>query len=448
MPRATEKTNLSKGDRAAIAGTTRRIAKKMTRLQSVVPHILDLSVLEGRLPASCGHTLKDRIKLYTLAQEFGFMELALFSFFDFRNVDVQFLEWFVKKKKSTDGIYTMVSTMGMKNRGPKAGASFQMNYGIEKTLWGKVPNTVIYLETRPSYLKEEGRTRNGLLRIVEDTVIYLRGNLPAEDAERRRGRIYIRLADIFDAWEEDPEFFVRMLKLFAMLPISGIIFEDLRGTHFPFQTAELVRLIRRFNPSPRVILLHPHSGNGTEDAAVLDGVLAGADGVWSAFTPHAAQGYHGSSMMLLTNLLRAGNKHVRRAYSFERLAEIADRMVHVHMGEPITPDYPVIGERAYRYLDPGFVQMNKRPCDLPPEWIGRKATYQVTPSWAPPWVIGKRLEELGYPADIYENRELLGRIRLKMVDSLLKGEHIQFNKPKRLNKLVKICSAELLEAAE
>ena len=59
MPRATEKTNLSKGDRAAIDGTTRRIDKKMSRLQSVVPHILDLSVLEGRLPAPCGHTLKD-----------------------------------------------------------------------------------------------------------------------------------------------------------------------------------------------------------------------------------------------------------------------------------------------------------------------------------------------------------------------------------------------------
>ncbi|MBH63715.1 MAG: hypothetical protein CL569_14955 [Alphaproteobacteria bacterium] len=448
MPRATEKTTLNKGDRTAIAGMTRRVDEKMSRLRSVVPHILDLSVLEGRLPAPCGHTLKDRIKLYKLARDFGFKELALFSFFDFRNVDVQFLEWFVKKKKSMDGVYTMVSTMGMKDGGPDAGSSFQMNYGIEKTLWGKVPNTVIYLETRPSYLEDEGRTRDGLLRIIEDTVNYLREHLPAENARRGRGRIYIRLADIFDAWDEDPEFFVRMLKLFAALPISGVIFEDLRGTHFPFQTAEIVKLIRRYNPSPRVILLHPHSGNGTEDAAVLDGVLAGADGVWSALTPHAAQGYHGSSMMLLTNLLRAGNKHVRKAYPFERLTEIGNGMVKVHMGEPITPDYPVIGERAYRYLDPGFVQTAERPCDLPPEWIGREAEYQVTPSWAPPWVIGNRLRELGYPTDVYENRELLRSIRLKMVDSLLKGEHIQFNKPKRLAKLVKSCSADLLEAAE
>ena len=118
------------------------------------------------------------------------------------------------------------------------------------------------------------------------------------------------------------------------------------------------------------------------------------------------------------------------------------------MGDPISPDYLIIGERAYRYLDAGFVQTAERPCDLPPEWIGREVEYQVTPSWAPPWVIGNRLRELGYPADVYENRELLRSIRLKMVDSLLKGEHIQFNKPKQLAKLVKSCSAELLEAAE
>ena len=217
---------------------------------------------------------------------------------------------------------------------------------------------------------------------------------------------------------------------------------------FPFQTAELVKLMRRYNPTPRVILLHPHSGNGTEDADVIEGVLAGADGIWAGFTPHAAQGYHASSLMLLTNLLRAGNKHVRKTYKFERLTEIADRMVRIHMGEGVTPDYPVIGERAYRYIDPGFVQTEGRECDLPPEWIGRTAGYHVTPSWAPSWVIGKRLEELGYPPEVFENRDLLRAIRLKMSDSCVAGKHIEFDKPKRLAKLVKTCSAELLQAAE
>ena len=453
MSRAASRTQLSRRDRDAIAGMARRLNAKMSRLQSVVPHVLDLSALEGRLPAPCGHTLDDRIELYRLAEEFGFDELALFSFFDFRSVDVQFLEWFVDRKKSMDGVFAMVSTMGMqdggmKDGGAEPGASFRMNYGIEQTLWGKVPNVVVYLDTGPSLLKEEGRTRDGLLRIIEDTVMFLREHLPAENAKRRRGRIYMRLADVFDAWEENPAFLVRLLKLFAALPVSGIMFEDVRGTHFPFQTAELVKLMRRYNPAPRVILLHPHSGNGTEDAAVIEGILAGADGVWSAFTPHAAQGYHGSSLMLLTNLLRAGNEQVRKAYKFERLAEIADRMVRIHMGEGVTPDYPVIGERAYRYLDPGFVQIEGRACDLPPEWIGRKAGYRVTPSWAPPWVVGKRLESSATRLEVIENRDLLRAIRLKMADACLEGKHVEFDKPEELAKLVKDCRTELLQAAE
>ena len=97
-----------------------------------MPHILDLSVLEGRLPAPRGHTLKDRIKLYRLAKEFGFEELALFSFFDFRNVDVQFLEWFVEKRENMDGVFSTVSTMGMTDGGAAPGASFRTNYGIER----------------------------------------------------------------------------------------------------------------------------------------------------------------------------------------------------------------------------------------------------------------------------------------------------------------------------
>ena len=89
MSREAGRVRLGKRDRDAIAGMNRRLDAKMTRLRSVVPHILDLSVLEGRLPAPRGHTLGDRIELYRLAREFGFDELALFSFFDFRNVDTQ-----------------------------------------------------------------------------------------------------------------------------------------------------------------------------------------------------------------------------------------------------------------------------------------------------------------------------------------------------------------------
>ena len=72
-----------------------------------------------------------------------------------------------------------------------------------------------------------------------------------------------------------PELVVSVLKLLETLPIQAVIYEDVRGTHFPFQTAELVKLIRRYTLPPRLILVHPHSGNGLEDALHRRGSTCG-----------------------------------------------------------------------------------------------------------------------------------------------------------------------------
>jgi isopropylmalate/homocitrate/citramalate synthase len=428
----TAKTRINRTDRAAIDRMSRRIGRSMDRLRTVMPYVLDLSVREGQLPAPYGYTLDDKIELFTLAREFGLRDLACVSYFDFRNIDVRFLEWLVETDVDRTGLFATVSTMGMTE-----GEAIVPNFGIERTLWAGIENVVIYLETRPSGLRTERRSRDGFLRIVADTVAFLRERLPRPT--KRRGRIYMRLADVFDAWDEDPEFLVRVLKLFAALPVQGIMFEDVRGTHFPFHTAELVRLMRRYSPPPRLILLHPHSGNGMEDASVLEGVLAGADGVWAGFAPSAAQGYHGSTMMLIANLLRAGNRKVARTFRVERLAEIGRRMSRIHMGEEIAPDYPVIGAHAYRYIDPAFQQVEGRSCDLPPGRIGLAPGVRVTPAWAPEWTIGKRLEELGYPKSVFGDRALLRAMRVHMAEANIAGKRVRFDDPDEMAKLVDAC---------
>ena len=118
-----------------------------------------------------------------------------------------------------------------------------------------------------------------------------------------------------------------MLKLLQQLPIQAVIFEDVRGTHFPFQNAELVRLIRKYVAPPRLVLVHSHSGNGMEDAAAIDAILAGADGIWAGLSPHAAQGAHSSGAMLICNLLRAGNEQVKETYEFNKA--VSDRRKNV-----------------------------------------------------------------------------------------------------------------------
>ena len=406
-------------DRRAVAEAKAQIAAKMAVLRDVVPTVLDLSCRECVLPATYGHTLDDKKELITLSQGFGFEDLVVANFFDFPNVDAQFVQDLAARGADRDGLFAFVVEPWN-----TSAESIEPSYGMQQVLDSGIPNIIFDLVVSPSNLAQQGRSPEQVLLDIERSYTFMRERLPAESA--RRGRIYVNVADFFDVFDEDTDHLLRVLKLFADKPIGALMFEDTRGTHFPFQTVEIVKLLRRYAPQPRKILVHPHAANGLEDAAVIDALLAGADGLWAAFTPHAAQIGHASSLMLLSNLMRAGNPHVEKLFDMTKLAPTAEQMWQVHTREGIDKDQPVVGERAYRYIDRLFVQRNDRECDLAPERIGREAGWRLTPAWSPPYTIARRLEELGFPATVIENDLLLQAIREVMSDTNVDGEHARF----------------------
>ena len=420
---------LTDTDRGTIASSNRRLDKKFARLRGVVPHIIDLSCREGSLPAAYGHTLADKKELLTLAKEFGFTDIAVSSFFNFVNIDEVFARHLKDSGDGMDGYFSNVMVAKT-----KAGQPLKPSYGMQRIAEIGIPNVLMLMEIRPKTIAGDGRSYADVFRDIVQSVAHLR-EVALPKQSKRRGRIYARFLDIFDAWDEDPGIVIQALKLLRSLPVNAVIFEDVRGTHFPFQTAELVKVIRRYTPEDRVILVHPHSGNGMEDATVIEAVLAGADGVWAGFTPHAAQGAHGSSLMLLSNLARAGNPHVEKIYRLKRLTDIADRMAHIHMGEAIHKDHPVIGERAYRYIDDGFVQTDA-PCDLDPKRIGREAGYRITPAHSSPWAISNRLRQLGYPKRLYGDKAFVREIRILMAEANIAGCRAVFDEANEIGKLV------------
>ena len=121
-----------------------------------------------------------------------------------------------------------------------------------------------------------GRDRDEMLRDIDHYIRHYRARLPPET--ERQDRIYIRMADIFDAFDDDPRCLVRVFKLLGASPITGILYEDVRDSRFTFESNALVRLMRRYLPRPRKIPAHPHSGNGMEDVATIEAVVAGANG--------------------------------------------------------------------------------------------------------------------------------------------------------------------------
>ena len=426
---------LDDGDLGALAEIREGIEAKMSRLRELEPCILDMSFREATLSSRYGHTLADKIELWELARDFGFTDFGLSNFYDFPSVTDQFLDWLLRNDVPLD---QFLVTIGVE---PGDGSNaVARSPAVVRTEEAGIPNVILVVEVRPRTVELSGRDREEMLRDIDRYIRHYRAVLPPET--ERQGRIWIRMADIFDAFDDDPRYVVQVLKLLGASPITGILYEDVRGSRFIFESNALVRLMRRYVPPPRKILAHPHSGNGMEDAATIEAVLEGADGVWSGFTPQAAQGGHGSALMFLTNLVRAGNPHVERLYQLDKLVEVARRMWRIHDRHEVEPNTPVVGERAYRYVDQYFEQ-GDLPCDLAPERIGAKAGYEIMPAWAPTWVIGKRLEELGYEPEVFRNRALLHRVRALINEAQMDGRHVRFDDPDELAPVVERARREV-----
>ena len=411
------------------------IEAKMSRLRELEPCILDMSFREATLSSRYGHTLADKIELYELARDFGFTDFGLSNFYDFPSVTDQFLDWLLANDVPLDQF--LVSIGVEPGDGSNAVAR---SPAVVRTEEAGIPNVILVVEIRPRTVELSGRDREQMLHDIDRYIRHYRAQLPPET--ERQGRIWIRIADIFDAFDDDPEYVVQVFKLLGASPITGILYEDVRGSRFTFESNALVRLMRRYVAPPRKILAHPHSGNGMEDAATIEAVLAGADGVWSGFTPQAAQGGHGSALMFLTNLVRAGNPHVQRLYQLRTLVEVARRMWQIHDRHDVEPNQPVVGERAYRYVDQYFEQ-GDLPCDLAPELVGATAGYEIMPAWAPTYVIGKRLEELGYDIEVCRNRALLHRVRALINEAQMEGRHVRFDEPHELAPVVEQARREV-----
>ena len=428
---------LTSRDTALLERSRQTIARNLARLRDLVPCILDMSSREAALSSHYGHTLKDKIALFELARDFGLTDFGLSNFFDFPSVTDQFLDYLVDNGISLDGFLATIAVEPVTDRD-----SLPMGPAARRTRECGIPNVILLVEITPSVILGTGREPDDVLRDLEAHVSHYREHLPVET--ERKGRIYVRIGDPFDAFDEDPEHVLRVFKLLGALPITGILLEDVRGTRFIFESNELIRLLRHYNPSPRKILVHPHSGNGMEDATTVEAVLAGADGVWSGFTPQAAQGGHGSVLMFLTNLMRARNRHVVQQYNTRRLMITAEKMWHIHDHHGIPPNTPVVGARAYRYVDPLFEQTD-RPRDLDPELIGVEPHHQITPGWAPPAVIAGRLRELGYGSEVTEDRRLLSMIRACINAELVEGRQENCDEPDHLARLVDTARQRIAE---
>lgn len=390
--------------RARIVESHRKIAK----LASIRPLLIDASLRETAAGAAIGQTLQDKVEFLSRIREFGLSNIVLgsldYAMPDELQVDDDFMVHLRDHGSDRTGCFALTDVGLVDGEGRLAPSS-----SMQKMQAYGAPNTLHEI-----YLTDEGMNgqydRATLRTSIAASVDWLRSNVIGE--EGGAPRIIVNIVDACDAFVEDLEWTCEFVALLAGLPIEGVSLEDDRGTFLPFQVADFVAIARDIlGPVPR-LLVHVHGGAGFENASVMEALLAGADGVWAGLPKRTAVSGHASLAELIANLVRVGNVHMDD-YELTDLLPLATEIQTRSDGADVPDDLPIVGRSAYRAPLGFFKQRSGRFMDLPPEVIGGESQYRVCPVMSDPEAIRGRLAEVtGRDAASFDDETIFQMIRL------------------------------------
>jgi len=407
---------LTEEDRQRLQTAHATIWSALDRLRNIEPVLLDLSIREPVTGSPLGHTLEDKKALFTLTGELGLRDRVIGTLTAQETVDDLFLIWLHAQETELNGCFTFAAP------GTISAGAFKPDASMIKQAEIGAPNVIFHTEISQTRRARSGQSQEQVLDALRLSVAWIRERSVRDTATS--GQVYVNLSDLMDCFMEEPDYACSVVKCAAALAVDGLMFEDPRGTFFPFQHAALVRWLRAYLPPPVRILVHPHAGNGMEHASVIEAVLAGADGAWLGFTTHAATTGHASGLAYLTNLMRANNPQVEENYTTADFVPAARTMAKIHTGGEISPTEPVAGGWAYRDVLANFSQTTGLFGDVDPKRVGAEHGWRIVPAIASPGAIAARLDETGIAPGASATDPAVAEIAERMRLSLLNGEKI------------------------
>ena len=134
-------------------------------------------------------------------------------------------------------------------------------------------------------------------------------------------KIFVNIRDLMASWASPRSLNARerLLTVVEHLAsmkhkIYGLMFEEPSGDAFHWDYSKPVTVLRQIMVAngwaDGHFLVHVHKKYGLGDAAMLEVIACGGDGVWGAASPSGAGVGHACSLVALTNLARLGNPHV------------------------------------------------------------------------------------------------------------------------------------------
>ena len=400
--------NLTKNQIDTIEQLQHEMTEKQNMLKNFDPFILDLTIREPCVGTPLGHTLSNKEDLYGLVKAFGFKDILLGTFDVSLPQEPQVDDYFCADmaNKATDGV-SHFGFAGIRTDTDENG-HWIPNSSMQKLVAYKLPNAIVDMDVANENLYVGDR--EVFCSYLRKSIDWMYTNMPSINGAPPK--LYINFQDFFDCFTQDLNWTLQLVNLLNETPIAAITFEDGRGTFLPFQVGAMTKIIKTVLHKDKLLLLHLHSGNGTENAGLIEGILNGADGIWAGFTKEAATIGHASTSEFLVNLMRFGNTAIQEKYKLNTLLATANEITNINTVTTTPKDFPEIGTNAYRMMLSFFEQRGdfnknistfngdkkeievKRYMDVTSEQLGGKTGARITPVASNEGVIFQRMQEL------------------------------------------------------
>lgn len=398
---------------------------KLDLLAAIDP-LLILSVREPCFAAVVGHTLQNKLDTLPLLDRFKIQD-RIIATLDYVYPDqIEVEDDFCIYLRDHD--YDLSNCFAMTAVGTIAGTIFTPDPSVQKLIAYTIPNTLHEINLLK---KSEPAPLDEVMGRLSCSVTWLRNAWQA--IGKPGGRIYINIIDLMDTFMVHRDFALDVLECLATLPIDGLSFEDGRGSFFPFQVGAVTAAARAVLAPAQRVLFHCHSGNGMDNASVIEALLQGADGYWGGMERTSSTIGHASVGELVANLARAGNPNMARRFSLPDLLPVSAQLYTINNNLQNTPDdWPISGYDAYRTVLSDFTQAAGRKMDLAPQAIGGIGQFRIAPVGSDTPVVQQRVLQV---VGVWPSADVARQMILFMRADLRQGLRIVYDEAEQLTAL-------------
>ncbi|CEM31316.1 unnamed protein product [Vitrella brassicaformis CCMP3155] len=400
--------------------------------------ILDMSCREPVTNSPFGHTAVTKLEIFRRIRQLGMRNVAALAWYDdYCPVEDQFLQLLMAEEPRLNGIVVMFPA-GDQSALAKLRASSIPNVFIDVYLSPRNQRGAVDASVSP-----QTHIQQTLQSILEHfkAINRQRQPPPINLDGKYRYHIYVNLVDLCDAPIGTPatDATIAYLKgASAVVPnVTHICFEEFRGNWTHEKYGEVAALLRSHFPRGRYkLLVHAHAGAAANDtgASTLEAVKHGADGIWSAFLPDAAQIGHNSSIRFLSDLWHHDHPTVDHYYSFDKMIPLARELHELSFpGVAIDPLCPIYGVHASAWVNQAFRHQDNSPHAFPAQLFGGCNRSRIAPMISDDATIAGRVGEVVGRSftrlPLERQHEVARRMRRCMHAVLADGRRYDFDNP-------------------